>query len=310
LNVTQDNYLGDKNRNGKNYCLYDTIANNNNKMVYDSLPSGDDFNIIMNSKGMQDGNDGEDGLSIEALDNFHGESTDPYYNAGNVNGVDLLAAKTNNAIHKTSCTFTNTTGTHTTDGINISKSGEFIRRIDDPEIKDKLNVIVKAYVDKPDFYDEKTPNPKFDKNAYDSEKYDPNNQPYQLKPAGKIFKTFKDQGKSDAEALKEMFYDHKNGNTPAMHFAKVNLYDNDSFDFNVPEDQIEVAIDDASGQLTTKLYKAGADHTTDGPIDSYTVGGFETSTDPYVPDGKKVKPSMVGIIVGCSVGGVLLVAIV
>jgi hypothetical protein len=29
-----------------------------------------------------------------------------------------------------------------------------------------------------------------------------------------------------------------------------------------------------------------------------------------VPDGKKVKPSMVGIIVGCSVGGVLLVAIV
>ncbi|MDR2406557.1 MAG: hypothetical protein LBE13_00365 [Bacteroidales bacterium] len=255
----------------------------------------------------------ETGLNVQPEANYP-STDDDSYNVGNTNNIDNLAARTNNAIHTENVSFTNTMGQHTTDGISISKSGNIIRRIDDPQIKDKMNVMVKAYVDAPSFYDEKTANSNFDASKYATDKYDPANQPYALKPAGTIFKSLKgSSGTStitDAQALKQMFYDHMNNNTPAMDFAKVNLYDDDSFDFDVPDGQIEVAIDDASGQLTTKLYAPNVDHTTNSPIDTYTTYGFETSSDPYVPQPDGVKPSQVGLIVGCSIGGVVLIAIV
>jgi hypothetical protein len=90
--------------------------------------------------------------------------------------------------------------------------------------------MVKAYVDEPGFYDTKTANPNFNADKYTSDKYDPSNQPYMLKPAGTIFRQLKSNSNdiSDLAALKLMFYDHKNNNQPALNFVEMNLYDNDS----------------------------------------------------------------------------------
>lgn len=321
-NKTQEEFLGPNSDSGVNYANYNDIINGGNRITYDTIPTtGSSFNIITNTEGMRAGitSHSLNGLTAQAQHNW-GDNSDQTHEIGSVNGVANLSARTSGAISENdNCTFTKyapdgktVVGTYTTKGIQISKSGNIIRRIDDPSIKDQVDVMVKAYVDEPGFYDTKTANPNFNADKYTSDKYDPSNQPYMLKPAGTIFRQLKSNSNdiSDLAALKLMFYDHKNNNQPALNFVEMNLYDNDSWNYNVPEDQIEVAIDDASGQLTTRLYAPGVDHHTNSPIDSYTTSGFETSTDPYVPTPDGVKPNNVGIIVGSCIGGVILIAVV
>jgi hypothetical protein len=286
-----------------------------NKVTYDTVPSGDDakINIIMNAKAMMNRTKpfNDTGISsVQAEQNFaNGDDT---FNVGNTNNIANLSARTNGAISQANQTFTNTSGTKTTTGVAIAKSGNIIRAVNDPDIADKCDVMIKAYVDAPQFYDTKQANPKFDQKAYDSDKYSPDNQPYLLLPAGKIYNDIKSsQGGSATvdSVLKQMFYDHKNNNESAIPFANVNLYDNDSFAYDVPAAQVDVTIDDGSGQMTTKIFKAGDDHSSSQPIMQYTTSGFSQSTDPFVPSGGGVSGSMVGAIVGGCLGGAAVIAI-
>lgn len=310
-NTNQNQYLGPQVApDGTNYSKYSDIIQGDDKVIYNIVPSDSStpINIIMNSKACIGSTPPQSSLKAQPASNYPNDD-DSTYNVGNINNVDVLAAKTGGAIHSEPMTFVNSYGTKTTDGISIAQSGQIIRRTDDSQIKDKVQVMIKSYVDAPSFYDTKTPNPTFDKGKYENDKYDPDNQPYALLPAGTIYNSLKDK-KNDASIssiLKQMFYDHKNNNEPALEFANVNLYDDDSFDYNVPADQIDVTIDNASGALTTQLYAPGVDHTTAQPIDGYTTYGFENSTDPFIPTPDKIGTKLVGIIIGSCIGGLVLI---
>lgn len=173
----------------------------------------------------------------------------------------------------------------------------------------KVQVMIKPYCLASDFYDTDTPNPNFDAAAYENDNFNPDNQPYALKPAGTIINQIKGNSNdmSDYDVLKEMFIDHKNNNEKALPYALVDLINNDNFTFNLkptstqPTDfsaDINFTIDDTSGQMIIG----------DGDGYNYTVSGFEKNSDPYIPSGG-VAPSKVGIIVGCSLAGAAVVGI-
>lgn len=310
-----DNPLENQYVNDNKNVSYDQIANGFNKKYYDNVPVDKNTPIIVttNMRSMMPGQDdtsGIEGIGVQTNENYIDDTHT--YSLSNDNNIDSLSKLTGGKISKVDVTFPYNSETVTTTGISVSQKARMAKAYDDKELANKIQVQIRCYDDfiGKNFYDESKPTKNFNARAYELDKHDPNNQPYELKSASEIYNIAKSHANEDSDEaiLKNMFYDYKN-NCPATPIVDVNLYDNEDFDYDVEQTisnlKLSHAINDAEGKI-----KIFVTDTSDPKYKSCeaTFGGFQQSITP-IPQPNGITPNTVGIVAGSVLGTVAITGI-
>ena len=315
-NALETQYIGDHQN-----VSYEQIANGLNKKYYDNLPvdKNTPFVVTTNMRSMMPGqNDklGIDNIGVQTNEQYIDE-THPY-SLSNTNNIQNLSALTNGKIHlQQNVNFQCGSDKVTTTGISIAQEGRIAKTYNNVDLSDKVQVQIRCYDDPigKEFYDESQPTKSFNARAYELNKHDQNNQPYQLKSATEVYNIAKSHtnDESDEAILKNIFYDYKN-NCPATPILDVNMYDDENFDYNLEEEipnlKLVHRISDADGKMTISVVNT-SDPSHPVPVKDCdaTFSGFRASITP-IPQPKGVTPNIVGIVAGSVLGGVAVIGII
>lgn len=300
---------------------YEQMANGDNKKYYDNLPVDKNTPIVVttNVRSMMPGQNDEPGIKnigVQTNEQYIDE-THPY-SLSNTNNIENLSALTGGKIHlQQNVNFQCGSDKVTTTGISIPQEGRIAKTYNNADLSDKVQVQIRCYDDPigKEFYDKSQPTKSFNTRAYELDKHDPNNQPYQLKSATEVYNIAKSHtnGESDEAILKNMFYDYKN-NCPATPILDVNMYDDENFDYNIEEEipnlKLVHRISDADGKITISVVNTSdPSHPVSVKDCDATFSGFQASITP-IPQPKGVTPNIVGIVAGSVLGGVAVVGII
>lgn len=300
---------------------YEQIASGFNKKYYDNLPVDKNTPIIVttNMRSMMPGQNDKTGIEkigVQTNEQYIDETHT--YSLSNTNNIENLSALTGGKIHlQQNVNFQCGSDKVTTTGISIAQEGRIAKTYNNADLFDKVQVQIRCYDDPigKEFYDESQPTKNFNARAYELDKHDLNNQPYQLKSATEVYNIAKSHtnGDSDEAVLKNMFYDYKN-NCPATPILDVDMYDDENFDYNLEEEipnlKLVHRISDADGKMTISVVNT-SDPSHPVPVKDCdaTFSGFRASITP-IPQPKGVTPNIVGIVAGSVLGSVAVVGII